>query len=131
MSVVRIIIGEQPKKPIREKLPARVPTCPRCITDPAVQSRGKLCSLHIALEAELFELVQTRKLNASCTDCGQSFPPYVMEFDHLPGHQKVAAFGRGSMRSYNSREALDAELAKCELVCRNCHSIRTYTRHHA
>jgi hypothetical protein len=61
-----------------------------------------------------------------CTDCGGIFPPYVMDFDHI-GDDKVNNVG--TMVSHgHSRERVMAEIAKCELVCANCHRIRTYTR---
>lgn len=61
-----------------------------------------------------------------CTDCGQVFPSQVMQWDHLPGHEKlgdisVAFWGR-------TREEVLAEIAKCDLVCTNCHTIRTFER---
>lgn len=60
-----------------------------------------------------------------CTDCGNRFPPVCMDWDHLPGQVKVRAVGM--MLSY-SREKVLAEIAKCELVCANCHRIRTALR---
>jgi hypothetical protein len=61
-----------------------------------------------------------------CTDCGASYPSYVMEFDHLPAYAKHFTIGNGTRVTL---EALIAELAKCELVCRNCHAERTHARH--
>lgn len=62
-----------------------------------------------------------------CTDCGGSFPPYVMDFDHLPGTKKTLAVSY--LANHGSGKAkLLAEIAKCELVCANCHRIRTHTR---
>lgn len=61
-----------------------------------------------------------------CTDCGRSFPPYVMDLDHLPGTDKAAdpsTYGRTGA----SRKFL-AEAAKCEVVCANCHRVRTHER---
>ena len=58
-----------------------------------------------------------------CTDCGGSFPYYVMDFDHLG--DKVALISR--MTTYGPEQVL-AEVAKCDLVCANCHRIRTFGR---
>ena len=67
--------------------------------------------------------------NGPCTDCGGSFPYYVMEFDHLPGRGKKL-FSISMAHSNDLRWGLlDEELAKCELVCSNCHRVRTVTRH--
>ena len=49
-----------------------------------------------------------------------------MQWDHRPDTVKLfeisAAFGEWT------REAVLAEIAKCDLVCTNCHIIRTFTR---
>jgi hypothetical protein len=61
-----------------------------------------------------------------CTDCGQSFHHAAMQWDHLPGYEKVADLGTLSRR--HSKAAVLAEIAKCELVCANCHAVRTFLR---
>lgn len=58
-----------------------------------------------------------------CADCGVSFSPYVMDFDHVRGRK------RGTIASWYasvSEKALCAEIAKCDVVCANCHRERTY-----
>jgi hypothetical protein len=61
-----------------------------------------------------------------CTDCGRSFPPEAMDFDHVRG-TKIAGISQ-LVRGSHSLEAVLAEIAKCELVCANCHRIRTARR---
>lgn len=63
--------------------------------------------------------------NNPCTDCGIKYPFYVMEFDHLDGATKLREVGRSLNNGWRS---LKAEIAKCELVCANCHRARTYKR---
>lgn len=61
-----------------------------------------------------------------CADCGVEFPSYVMDFDHVRGEKQV-----NLSRLRNSRLAwakLVAEVEKCEVVCANCHRIRTRLR---
>lgn len=62
---------------------------------------------------------------APCVDCDGSFAPCVMDFDHLPGNEKE--FGVAEGRSQGI-ERVKAEIAKCDLVCANCHRIRTFNR---
>tara|TARA_S200002703_G_scaffold96756_1_gene83606 strand:- start:930 stop:1259 length:330 start_codon:yes stop_codon:yes gene_type:complete len=63
-----------------------------------------------------------------CTDCNKTFPHYVMEFDHVPERgKKLKDIGKMTNRSINA-PTFKAELAKCDLVCANCHKIRTYER---
>jgi len=66
------------------------------------------------------------KDSISCTDCDETFPPYVMHWDHLPGYQKVSEIS--SMVGSRRRDAILDELKKCELVCANCHVMRTVVR---
>jgi hypothetical protein len=49
-----------------------------------------------------------------------------MQWDHLPGTEKHADLG-WLVRTDNKRRVL-AEIAKCELVCANCHALRTFLR---
>lgn len=58
-----------------------------------------------------------------CTDCKRKYPPYVMQFDHVRGEKR---FDIGSRANHLGR--LIEEIAKCDVVCANCHSIRTHTR---
>lgn len=60
-----------------------------------------------------------------CTDCGIVYPHYVMEWDHLPGSDKKFGISSNMQRSM---ESILLEIAKCELVCANCHAIRTHER---
>jgi 5-methylcytosine-specific restriction endonuclease McrA len=62
-----------------------------------------------------------------CADCGQRFHPCAMDFDHLPQYTKRMEIS-DMVRSKRSRGDIELELAKCELVCANCHRVRTFTR---
>ncbi len=62
-----------------------------------------------------------------CTDCGGRFHPVCMDWDHV-GEGKVRNVGM--MLSYSKAKIL-AEIAKCELVCSNCHRLRTWERQKA
>jgi hypothetical protein len=66
------------------------------------------------------------KEGRACADCGRVFPAFVMHWDHLPGHVKIAEIS--AMVGNRRREVVIEELAKCELVCANCHVMRTVKR---
>lgn len=70
--------------------------------------------------------VHAYKLEKGCADCGYNLHPSALEFDHLPGTVKLFNIGE-KVGSY-SRAKLWAEIAKCEVVCANCHAIRTTER---
>lgn len=62
-----------------------------------------------------------KKREVPCMDCGIQYPHYVMEFDH----REDKLF---SVNANYGWAAIDKELEKCDVVCSNCHSIRTYLR---
>jgi hypothetical protein len=61
-----------------------------------------------------------------CADCGGDFPPFLMDFDHVNGDKRDDVCGM-RMRTV-SRETIATEIAKCEVVCANCHRARTRAR---
>jgi hypothetical protein len=61
------------------------------------------------------------KEGRECTDCGRSYPSYLMEWDHLPGAKKTFVIA-DVRRSRFSRERVLRELESCDLVCANCHA---------
>ena len=73
------------------------------------------------------QYVYDLKEDKSCLDCGIKYPPYVYDFDHLPQFKKSFPLSSTGMRD-KSMEEIIAEVAKCELVCANCHRHRTYMR---
>jgi hypothetical protein len=72
----------------------------------------------IALVAEL--------KSQPCTDCGGHFPHFVMDFDHVRG-TKQGIISRMSKGRAALAKILD-EIDKCEIVCANCHRLRTQAR---
>lgn len=61
-----------------------------------------------------------------CKDCGNKFHPCAMDFDHVRG-QKISTIAEAGMKLWSEKKIL-AEIATCELVCANCHRIRTHIR---
>jgi hypothetical protein len=64
------------------------------------------------------------KKTKPCHDCGVNYPYYVMQFDHLADKE----YNIGTLVNLNNRGKLETELAKCEVVCANCHAERTHQR---
>ena len=64
-------------------------------------------------------------LGGKCLDCGND-DTRVLEFDHA----KTPRNGAKTISSYfqGSWERLEKQLEPCELVCANCHAIRTWDR---
>jgi hypothetical protein len=70
-----------------------------------------------------------RKLrDVPCTDCGGRFQGHQMDFDHLDPSAKRFRISSAPAALKNRAELL-AEIAKCDIVCANCHRRRTQRQH--
>lgn len=59
-----------------------------------------------------------------CMDCGVKYPPYIMDFDHRENKK----FNIGNRYYAYGKEVVQKEIDKCDLVCANCHRVRTWNR---
>lgn len=76
-------------------------------------------------KAALYKYLREIKEKNPCQDCHQSYPYYVMDFDHVRGRKQKNVM---DLVSTLSKKKIDEELAKCEIVCSNCHRSRTHFR---
>jgi len=67
------------------------------------------------------------KLASGCVDCGYNDHPAALDFDHVHGEKTFAL----STAMSSSDETIRREAAKCEVVCANCHRVRTFERRRA
>ena len=78
--------------------------------------------------AELIEWFQGLKSDIPCVDCGQTYEPYCMDYDHVPNKgEKIKNVSR-MVLEHTSKEIIFAEIDKCDLVCLLCHNKRTHSR---
>jgi len=56
-----------------------------------------------------------------CNRCGQNYPPVVMDFHHRDPQTKL--FEVAAAISRYSRQRMIDEIAKCDLLCANCHRL--------
>lgn len=75
------------------------------------------------IEVKAFLLNEKSK---PCKDCNISYPPYVMDFDHITDNKKYNV--SNMIRKRFSIEKIKNEIQKCELVCSNCHRLRTFKK---
>ena len=68
------------------------------------------------------EWISQIKESGVCHDCGRSFPSFCMDFDHRDRSTKIASIGR---LLTCSRDTIATEMSKCDLLCSNCHRVRT------
>lgn len=113
-------------------------SCRRILTDlnctrhnvEGVMYWNRRCNACRAAREKLTPLMQEKlKLvadvkNKPCCDCGGRFDPVCMEFDHLDHTQK--SFLLSTDARWKSIAVIKAEIAKCEVVCANCHRVRTF-----
>ncbi len=79
-------------------------------------------------KAFLAQYIRDLKEKTPCLDCGISYPYYVMDFDHVRGKKHANVM---ELIPTLSKKKINEEIAKCELVCSNCHRIRTHIRRSA
>lgn len=61
-----------------------------------------------------------------CSDCKVQYNPWIMQFDHRNPYEKC--FNISEKKNSFGYERLKQEIAKCDVVCANCHANRTYRR---
>lgn len=104
---------------------------PRYGSNPALtdadRARGYTPEQHRAAQRRRYQkrrLIILAAKDKPCADCGGRFPPYVMEFDHVRGdkrHNVSKLWG-----NVVGIAGVLAEIAKCDVVCSNCHRIRSW-----
>lgn len=75
-------------------------------------------------ELKIFNRKMVQELKEiPCMDCGVSYPYYVMDFDHRDPNTKNREVAL--MLTWSTATLLQ-EIEKCDIVCANCHRIRTH-----
>ena len=87
-----------------------------------LKNNGRVAKLKKAYRAIVITIVNTAK-QRPCADCGNQYPPYVMDFDHRDQSTKSFCIGQNKSRGALS---VSNEIAKCDVVCSNCHRERTH-----
>jgi hypothetical protein len=77
---------------------------------------------------EIRKIIAEQKAHP-CVDCGIQYPVFVMQFDHVRGEKRFN-IGRATTK-IKSIQTLLEEISKCDLVCANCHAIRTAKTHYS
>jgi hypothetical protein len=114
--------------------------CTKCLddkpSDQFYQRKSRDGYSHHCIECERKRMGDKRERNklriyalkeaSPCKDCGLKYPHYVMDFDHIGDDKKS-----GLSELVNSRaswETILKEISKCDLICSNCHRVRTWNR---
>lgn len=98
-----------------------------------LQADCKECSRKRAREyrQKTRDKVGAYKMNKGCQKCGfKAEHPCQLDLDHIDPAAKTY---KGAHKSYDagwSWERVERELALCKVLCKNCHSLRTYREGH-
>lgn len=74
-----------------------------------------------------FHILINKLKEKPCSDCRGFYDPICMDFDHIDPKTKVKDIARLSNTNVSLKRLLH-EIGKCELVCSNCHRVRTKKR---
>lgn len=114
-----------------KELPIAYPSSRRCNGCNAIYMR-EYYKKNSALRNSVKQRSQNRQnfINAikdlPCQDCGGRFPPECMDFDHRDPDLKLFQISLAAVGFSPERlRKLMLEVSKCDLVCANCHRIRT------
>jgi hypothetical protein len=80
------------------------------------------------IKRKIIDYVSNYKKGSKCLDCGFTGDQYpeVLDFDHVNGDKE---FNISEFRRHTSGfNKVKKEINKCEIVCANCHRIRTTKR---
>jgi hypothetical protein len=80
-----------------------------------------------ARRVEWRERIQRLK-SVPCADCGEVFDPVCMDFDHVDPASKEFNISEWASSGRVGWKRIEAEIAKCDVVCANCHRLRTKVR---
>lgn len=86
----------------------------------------KARAANVVQQALLYSVIYSTK-QVPCAECGRTYAPWIMQFDHIRDKDDCVS---NLVRRGASLARLIAEICKCEVVCANCHAARTYLRLH-
>lgn len=87
------------------------------------KEKARLKVRNEAVRQEIKDYIRKLK-DVPCMDCGNRYPYYVMDFDHR--NPKEKEFKIAQMVNSGNLSKVKSEIKKCDVVCANCHRIRTH-----
>lgn len=94
-----------------------------------IQSTCKPCSLERlrAHRREMRERVTAYKLDLGCALCGYNSHPAALHLDHRePSTKRNRGKASRALEVSWSWKRIQDELAKCQVLCANCHAVKTH-----
>jgi len=120
VSNVNRLVGSAPWDVVLAEIAKCALRCACCHRLKSWVSRTKRPEAKLSKKRELVRSLKAKP----CVVCAKSFHPCQMDFDHVRGVKR----GEVSQLTSLSREEILEEVGKCDVVCANCHRIRTNSR---
>lgn len=79
------------------------------------------------LQMKRRRIINEYKVQQGCMDCGYNKHPAALDFDHRDPSVKRFNISQDPKRSWKE---IEEEVSKCDVVCANCHRIRTDEKQH-
>lgn len=75
------------------------------------------------------EWLNNYKLSKGCEMCGYNAHPQALCFDHIDPYTKHPKYDAKQLTRWGMTMVLE-EIAKCRVLCMNCHSVHSYEAGH-
>ncbi len=111
-----------PRKNLEERRKLHKEYMKKYLADPLRYETHKrrVSSRNAKLRRESLEYISLLKSKNKCVVCGEA-TPCCLDFHHLNPAEKIFEIGAVGRRRPSIQKLKD-EIAKCVLICRNCHS---------
>lgn len=80
------------------------------------------------IRRERIKWLQDYKMERGCCQCGYRGHPAALTFDHLDRDTKK--FEVNNYNCLRNMSVLEDEIAKCRILCANCHNVHSYVMEH-
>jgi hypothetical protein len=84
---------------------------------------NKATGQRVSERRRLLKETLVEEFGSICLDCGNKYPPFMMDFDHRDPSEKSFTIAASTVLGI---DRLREEAKKCDLVCANCHRMRTH-----
>ncbi len=94
-----------------------------CYAKQSKECRARKARLQKERRHNNLSIVREYKAGKGCLDCGES-NPLVLDFDHVDRAKKSFTISNAVRLGWSIARIME-EINKCDVVCANCHRIRT------
>jgi hypothetical protein len=90
------------------------------------RGKARIKKYRIKIRDQIRAKLSEIKLAAGCADCGYNKASEALDFDHVRGMKDFNVCRMAT--AFKTMQRVLEEVDKCEVVCANCHRIRTKRR---